>query len=88
MTDNKKAKRLSKEEIKTKLWDSINVDEIVEFDQRSPKIEDPEKAGEIVKRYQDIIKTKNKGIINVHITKHKFLKGLWKRKSLPNSSVN
>ena len=32
MTDNKKAKRLSKEEIKTKLLDSITIDEIVGFD--------------------------------------------------------
>ena len=30
--DNKKAKRLSKEEIKTKLLDSMNMDEIVKFD--------------------------------------------------------
>ena len=32
MTDNKKAKRLSKEEIKTKLLDSITIDEIVGLD--------------------------------------------------------
>ena len=30
MTDNKKAKRLSKEEIKTKLLDSITIDEVLE----------------------------------------------------------
>ena len=30
MTDNKKAKRLSKEEIKTKLLDSIIIDEALE----------------------------------------------------------
>ena len=30
--DNKQAKRLSKEEIKTKLLDSMTIDEIVEFD--------------------------------------------------------
>ena len=30
--DNKKAKRLSKEEIQTKLLDSMNMDEIVKFD--------------------------------------------------------
>ena len=68
MADNKKAKRLSKEEIKTKLLDSMTIDEIVEFDdlnKEAEKIEDPEKAAEIIKRYEDIIKTKNKGIINV-----------------------
>ena len=66
--DNKKAKRLSKEEIKTKLFDSMTIDEIVKFDdlnKEAEKIEDPEKAAEIIKRYEDIIKTKNKGIINV-----------------------
>ena len=68
MTDNKKAKRLSKEEIKTKLLDSMTIDEIVEFDdpnKEAQEIQDPEKAAEIIKRYEDIIKTKNKGIINV-----------------------
>ena len=68
MADNKKAKRLSKEEIKTKLLDSMTLDKIVEFDdlnKEAEKIEDPEKAAEIIKRYEDIIKTKNKGIINV-----------------------
>ena len=63
MADNKKAKRLSKEEIKTKLLDSMTIDEIVEFDdlnKEAEKIEDPERATEIIKRYEDIIKTKLK----------------------------
>ena len=67
MTDHKKAKPLSKEEIKTKLLDSMTVDEIVEFDdlnKEAEKMQDPKKAAEIIKRYEDIIKTKNKGIIN------------------------
>ena len=66
--DNKKAKRLSNEEIKTKLVDSMAIFEIVEFDdlnKEAEKIEIFEKAVEIIKRYEDIIKTKNKGIINV-----------------------
>ena len=66
--DNKKARRLSKEEIKMKLLDSMTIYEIVEFDdlnKEAEKMQDPEKAGEIIKWYEDIIKTKNKGIINV-----------------------
>ena len=66
--DNKKAKLLSKEEIKTKLFDSVTIDEIVEFDdlnKEAEKIQDPKKAADIIKWYEDIIKTKNKGIINV-----------------------
>ena len=68
VTDNKKAKRLSKEEIKKKLLDSMTIDEIVEFDDLNKEAEetqDPEEAAKIIKRYKDIIKTKNKGIINV-----------------------
>ena len=68
VTDNKKAKRLSKEEIKKKLLDSMTIDEVVEFDDLNKEAEetqDPEKAAKIIKRYEDIIKTKRKGIINV-----------------------
>ena len=67
VTDNKKAKRLSKEEIKKKLLDSMTIDEVVEFDDLNKEAEetqDPEEAAKIIKRYEDI-KTKNKGIINV-----------------------
>ena len=68
LTDNKKAKSLSKEEIKKKLLDSMTIDEIVEFDNLNKEAEDtqdPEEAAKIFKRYEDIIKTKNKRIINV-----------------------
>ena len=68
VTDNKKTKRLSKEEIEKKLLDSMTIDEVVEFDDLNKEAEetqDPEKAAKIIKRYEDIIKTKNKGIINV-----------------------
>ena len=66
--DNKKEEGLSKEEIKTKLLDSMTIDEIVEFDdlnKEAKKIQDPKKAADIIKWYEDIIKTKNKGIIDV-----------------------
>ena len=44
------------------------IDEVVEFEdlnKEAEEIQDPEKAAEIIKRYEDIIKTKKKGIINV-----------------------
>ena len=66
--DNKKAKSLSKEEIKTKLLDSINIDEVLEcedLNKEAEEVQDLERAAKIIKRYEDIIKTKNKGIINV-----------------------
>ena len=68
MTENKKAKCLSKEEIKTKLSDSITIDEVLEFEdlnKEAEEVQDLERAGKIIKRYEDIIKTKNKGITNV-----------------------
>ena len=67
VTDNKKAKRLSKEEIKSKLLDSMTIVEIVEFDDLNKKgeeVQDPEEEAKIIKQYEDNIKTKNKGIIN------------------------
>ena len=68
VADNKRAERLSKEEIKEQLLDSMIIDEVVEFENLNKEAEetqDPEKAAEIIKRYEDIIKTKKKGIINV-----------------------
>ena len=40
VTDNKKAKRLSKEETKSKLLDSMIIGEIVEFDNLNKKVEE------------------------------------------------
>ena len=68
VADNKKKKRLSKEEIKKQLLESMIIDENLEFDdlnKEAEKIQDPEKTAEIIKQYEDIIKTKKKGIINV-----------------------
>ena len=68
MTDNKKAKRLSKEEIKTKLLDSITIDEVLEckdLNKEAEDVQDLETTTEIIKRYEDIIKTKKKEMINV-----------------------
>ena len=46
----------------------MTIDEIVEFDDLNKEAEEtqvPEEAAKIIKRYEDIIKTKNKGIMNV-----------------------
>ena len=53
------------------------IDEVVEFDnlnKEAEKIQDPEKAAEIIKQYEDIIKTKKKGIINVAYHQEYFSK--------------
>ena len=61
LADSKKTKLLSKEEIKKRLLDSMIMDEVAEFENLSEEaneVEDPEKAAKIIKRYEDIIKTK------------------------------
>ena len=91
MADNKKARRLSKEEIKTKLLNSMTIDEIVEFDDLNKEAEgtqDPEKTAEIIKRYEDIIKIKSKGIINIAYHQGQVFKRFKKRKSLLSSLMN
>ena len=68
LVDSKKAKRVSKEEMKKQLLDSMIIDKVVEFEdlnKEAEEIQDPEKAAKIIKRYEDIIKTKKKRIINV-----------------------
>ena len=68
MKDNKKAKCLSREEIKTKLLDSITIDEVFgceDLNKEAEEVQDLEKAVDIIKRYEDINKMKNKGTINV-----------------------
>ena len=68
MADSKKAKRLSKEEIKKQLLDSMIINEVTEFEnlnKEAEEVQDPEEAAEIIKRYEDVIKTKKKEIINV-----------------------
>ena len=50
------------------MLDSIIIDENLELDdlnKEAEEVQDPEKAAKIIKRYEDIIKTKRKGIINV-----------------------
>ena len=68
MADSKMTKHLSKEDLKKQLLDSMVIDEILKFDdlnKEAQETQDPEKAEEITKRYEDIIITKKKGIINV-----------------------
>ena len=91
LTDNKKAKRLSKGEIKKKLLDSMTIDEIVGFDDLNKVVEKtqiPEEAAKIIKRYEDIIKTKNKRIIKVAYDQGQVFKIFKGKEILLSSSVN
>ena len=86
VADSKKTKRLSKEEIKKQLLDLMIIDEVVEFqdlNEEAEEIQDPIKAAEIIKRYEDIIKTKNKGIINVAYHQGEVLKRFKEKEKFP-----
>ena len=89
--EDSKAKRPSKEEIKKQLLESMIIDEVVEFEgliKEAEEIREPEKAGEVIKRYEHIIKTKKKGIISVAYHQGQVFKRFKKRKSLISLSVN
>ena len=54
------------------------IDGNLEFDdlkKEAEEIQDPEKAAEIIRQYEDIIKTKKKGIINVAFHQGQIFKG-------------
>ena len=77
VVDSKKAKRPSKEEIKKQLLESIIIDQVVEFEDLNKEVEkirEPEKAAEVMKRYEDIIKMKKIGIISVAYHQEKVFK--------------
>ena len=85
VTENKKAKRLSKEAIKTKLMDSMIIGETVEFvdlNKEAEEVQNPEKAAKIIKRYEDFIKTKRKGIINIAYHQGQFFKRFKEKEKL------
>ena len=63
MTDNKKAKRLSKEEIKKKLVDSMIIDEVLEcedLNKQGEEVQDSEKAAEVINDMKILLKQKIK----------------------------
>ena len=66
--NNKKTKRLDKDEIKKQLLESITINnavEIRELNERAESVEKPEDTADIIKQYEEILRTKRKGIIAV-----------------------
>ena len=77
VADSKKAKCPSKEEIKKQLLESMVIDEVVSFEDLNKEAEEIrklEKAAEVIKRYEDIMKMKKKGIISVAYHEGKVFK--------------
>ena len=85
VAESKKAKRPSKEEIKKQLLESMIIDEVVEFEdlnKEAEEIREPEKAAELIKRYEDIIKMKKKGMISIVYHHGKTLKRFKEKEKL------
>ena len=75
--DSKKTKRLSKDEIKKQLLESIIINQFVESEKLNKKMEEiqgSEEAAEVIKQYEYIIKTKTKGIISIAYYQGKVFK--------------
>ena len=83
MADSKKTKRLSKEEIKQQLLESMIIDEVVvseELNKEAEEIQKPEEAAEVIKQYEYIIKTKKEGIRSIEYYQGKVFKRLKEKK--------
>ena len=77
MADSKKTKRLSKHEIKKQLLESIIINEVVESEELNKEAEEirqPEEVAKVIKQYEDIMKTKKKGIISIAYYQGKIFK--------------
>ena len=75
--DSKKTKRLTHEEIKKQLIESIVINEVVETDELNKQVEevqDPEEAAKVIQKYENIIRTKKKGIISIAYHQGKVFK--------------
>ena len=66
--NTKKTRRLDKGEIKKQLIESMVNNNLVETDElkkKADKVEKSEDAAAVIKQYEDIIRTKKKGIISI-----------------------
>ena len=73
----KKTKRLSNEEIKRQLIESMVNNDIIETEElnkMAEEVEKPEDAAAVIKQYEDIITTKNKNIISIRYHQGKVFK--------------
>ena len=64
----KKKKKLTHDEIKKKLTESIVMNDTIESDglnKKAEEVQDPEKAAEVIQECENIIRTKKKDIIRI-----------------------
>ena len=75
--DNKKTKRLSQEEIKKQMLESIIINEAVQSEELNREVEevqDPKEAAKFIQKYDNIVNTKKKGIVSIAYHQGKVFK--------------
>ena len=75
--DSKKTKRLSQGEIRKQLLELIIINEAVESEELNTEaegVQDTEEAAKVIQKYENIIKTKKKGIISIAYHQAKVFK--------------
>ena len=79
----KKTRRLDKDEIKKQLIESMVNNDIIETDELNEKAEEVQKredAAAVIKQYENIIRTKKKGIISIVYHQGKVFKNFKDKK--------
>ena len=75
--DVKKTKRVTQDEAKKELIELMVNNEVAETDElnkQAEEVQKPEDAADLIKQYEDIIRTKKKGIINIAFHQGKVFK--------------
>ena len=73
----KKTRKLTHDGIKKQLIESMLVNEVLESDElnkQAEKAKDPKEATDVIKQYEDIVRTKKEGIINITFHQGKVFK--------------
>ena len=85
VVDNKNAKRPSKEKMKKQLLESMIIGKVLkseDLNKEAEETQEPEEAAEVIKRYEDIIKTKKTGIITITYHQGKVFKRFKEKEKL------
>ena len=67
-SDAKKTEVFTQDEVKQELIELMVINDAAETDELNKKaeeVQDPEEAADVMKQYEDIIRTKKKGTINI-----------------------
>ena len=76
-SDAKKTEIFTQDEVKQELIELMVINDAAETDELNKKaeeVQDPEEAADVMKQYEDIIRTKKKGTINIAFHQGKVFK--------------